>query len=159
MKPTILIVDDEVGIRKSLAHFFVRKEFHVLEAGAAEEALRQVQQTLPDIVLLDLRLPGVNGLSLLEELKRMDDSLSVIMMTGHGDIHTAVEAMKKGAENFLPKPVDLNQLFVTVEKGLEKASLLRRARYYQQKAAEESRMLLGASDAMKRIEETLRGRG
>ncbi len=155
MKPTILIVDDEVAIRKSLVHFFVRKDFSVAEAGAPEEALRLVQEALPDLVLLDLKLPGMDGLSLLDEFKRLDPSLAVIMMTGHGDIHTAVEAMKRGAENFLPKPVDLNQLFVTVEKGLEKVNLLRRAQFYQQKAAEGSR-ILGVSDAMKRIEDTLR---
>jgi DNA-binding NtrC family response regulator len=155
MKPTILIVDDEVAIRKSLVHFFVRKDFSVAEAGMPEEALRLVQEALPDLVLLDLKLPGMDGLTLLDEFKRLDPSLAVIMMTGHGDIHTAVEAMKRGAENFLPKPVDLNQLFVTVEKGLEKVSLLRRAQFYQQKATEGSR-ILGVSDAMKRIEDTLR---
>jgi two-component system response regulator AtoC len=156
MKPTILIVDDEVAIRKSLAHFFARKEFQVIEAGAPDEARRIVQEKLPDLVLLDLRLPGVDGLALLEELKQTDDSQAVIMMTGHGDIQTAVEAMKKGAENFLPKPVDLNQLFVTVEKALEKVSLLRRARFYQHKAASEEVALLGVSEAMKRVEDTLR---
>jgi two-component system response regulator AtoC len=154
MKPTILIVDDEVAIRKSLSHFFTRKDFTVVEAGLPEEALRLVQETSPDVVLLDLRLPGKDGLTLLEELKRIDDSRAVIMMTGHGDIHSAVEAMKRGAENFLSKPVDLNQLSVTVEKALEKVNLQRRARFFQQKAASEDRML-GVSDAMKRIEETL----
>ena len=156
MKPTILIVDDEVAIRKSLLHFFVRKDFTVAEAGLPEDALRHVQQAPPDLVLLDLKLPGMNGLTLLQELKKIDDSLAVIMMTGHGDIHTAVEAMKAGAENFLPKPVDLNQLLVTVQKGLEKVSLLRRARYFQQKASADESEMLGVSDAMKRIEETLR---
>jgi DNA-binding NtrC family response regulator len=155
MKPTILIVDDEVAIRKSLAHFFVRKDFHVAEAGTPEEALRLVQETAPDLVLLDLKLPGMDGLTLLDELKKLEPALAVIMMTGHGDIHTAVEAMKRGAENFLPKPVDLNQLFVTVEKALEKVSLVRRAQFFQQKAADESRRL-GVSEGMKRIEETLR---
>ena len=157
MKPTILIVDDEIAIRKSLSHFFARKDFHVVEAGTPDEALRQVQEAAPDLALLDLKLPGRDGLSLLEEVKRLDDSVAVIMMTGHGDIHTAVEAMKRGAENFLPKPVDLNQLFVTVEKGLEKVHLLRRARFFQQKSAgDESGELLGVSEAMKRVEETLR---
>lgn len=156
MKPTILIVDDEAAIRRSLAHFFTRKEFQVVEAAAPEEALRLVQETLPNVALLDFRLPGMDGLALLEEIKRVDDSLAVIMMTGHGDIHTAVEAMKRGAENFLPKPVDLNQLFVTVEKALEKVTLLRRARFLQQKAAVEDIRMLGASDAMRRVEETLR---
>ncbi|MFN2431308.1 MAG: sigma-54-dependent transcriptional regulator [Gemmatimonadota bacterium] len=156
MKPTILIVDDEIAIRKSLSHFFARKDFHVVEAGTPDDAFRHVQDSAPDLALLDLRLPGMDGLTLLEELKRMDDSLAVIMMTGHGDIHTAVEAMQRGAENFLPKPVDLNQLFVTVEKGLEKVALLRRARFYQQKsAADDSGELLGVSEAMKRVEETL----
>jgi two-component system response regulator AtoC len=156
MKPTILIVDDEVAIRKSLSHFFVRKDFHVEDAGAPDEAFRQVQETLPDIVLLDLKLPGVDGLGMLERLKEADDTLAVVMMTGHGDIHTAVEAMKKGAENFLPKPVDLNQLFVTVQKALEKVTLLRRARFFQQKATAEDGRPLGVSDPMKRVEETLR---
>ncbi|HEY7462703.1 MAG TPA: sigma-54 dependent transcriptional regulator [Gemmatimonadota bacterium] len=155
MKPTILIVDDEVAIRKSLLHFFVRKDFHVAEAGTPEEALRLVQETLPDLALLDLKLPGMDGLAVLDEFKRIDPSMAVIMMTGHGDIHTAVEAMKRGAENFLPKPVDLNQLFVTVEKGLEKVSLLRRAQFFKQKAVDET-WILGVSESMKRVEETLR---
>jgi two-component system response regulator AtoC len=156
MKPTILIVDDEVAIRKSLAHFFTRKDFNVVEAGTPEDALRHVEERLPEVVLSDLRLPSMDGLTLLERLKGVDDSLSVIMMTGHGDIGSAVEAMKRGAENFLTKPVDLNQLFVTVEKALEKASLFRRARFFQQKSVVEDGYMLGVSDAMKRIEETLR---
>jgi two-component system response regulator AtoC len=156
MKPTILIVDDEVAIRKSLGHFFVRKDFNVVEAGTPEEALRQVEERLPEVVLCDLRLPGMDGLTLLERLKSADESLSVIMMTGHGDINSAVEAMKRGAENFLAKPVDLGQLFVTVEKALEKVSLFRRARFFQQKGAAEDGFSLGASDPMRRIEETLR---
>ncbi|MBA2565712.1 MAG: sigma-54-dependent Fis family transcriptional regulator [Gemmatimonadetes bacterium] len=156
MKPTVLIVDDEVAIRRSLAHFFLRKDFHVLEAGTPDDAFRHVQASAPDVVLLDLRLPGMDGLALLEELKRSDDSLAVIIMTGHGDINTAVEAMKRGAENFLPKPVDLNQLFVTAEKALEKVKLHRKARFYQQKAASDEVRTLGISEAMKRIEETLR---
>ncbi|MBA3555231.1 MAG: sigma-54-dependent Fis family transcriptional regulator [Gemmatimonadales bacterium] len=156
MKPTILIVDDEVAIRRSLGHFFARKDYTVLEAGTPEEAFRLVQEKLPHLVLLDLKLPGMDGLAMLEELKRTDDSLAVIMMTGHGDIHTAVEAMKKGAENFLPKPVDLNQLFVTVEKGLEKVNLLQRAKFYQQRSQADDAKALGISDAMRRIEETLR---
>ena len=156
MKPTILIVDDEVAIRKSLVHFFTRKDFNVVEAGAAEAAVREVQEKMPDLVLLDLKLPGVNGLGLLDELRRVDDSLAVIMMTGHGDIHTAVEAMQKGAEGFLTKPVDLNQLFVTVEKGLEKVNLLRRARFYQQRAAADDSQMLGVSEAMRGVEEQLR---
>ena len=110
MKPVILIVDDENAIRKSLGHFFARKEFQVAEAGTPEEAFRRVAESPPDVVLLDFKLPGMDGLAALEELKRLDPSLAVVMMTGHGDIGTAVEAMRRGAESFLSKPVDLNQL-------------------------------------------------
>jgi two-component system response regulator HydG len=155
MKPVILIVDDENAIRKSLGHFFARKEFHVAEAGTPEEAFRRVAESPPDVVLLDFKLPGMDGLAALEELKRLDPSLAVVMMTGHGDIGTAVEAMRRGAESFLAKPVDLNQLVVTVDKALEKVRLQRQARLYRSHGADEGRVL-GVSDAMRRIEETLR---
>ncbi len=109
-KRTVLIVDDEAAQRKLLQGFVEPLGFHVTCAGSAEEALEQIRDTPVDMVLLDVRLPGMSGLEALPKLRELAPQLPVLLITAYGDLRQAVAAVKSGAVDYLVKPVDLNEL-------------------------------------------------
>ena len=114
----ILIVDDERVIRDSLSDF-LRKLGHLVRVcGNAEKALTLVEDNVYDMVLLDIRMPGKDGLALFEELRQLQPELSVIMITGHGSLDTAIQALRLGASDFLKKPINLEELEAAVEKSV-----------------------------------------
>ena len=115
MSRSILLVDDDGGVLTLLSQFFEKRDWSVLRAATGERALSQYASQRPDLVLLDLELPDMNGLPVLRRLRAEDPEVRVIMLTGHGDIETAVEAMRIGAENFLTKPFDLDHLAAVIE--------------------------------------------
>ncbi len=117
MQPRVLIVEDEEKLRRVLSLHLESQGFEPLAAGSAEEALRLAPQA--QLVLTDLRLPGMNGLELLDALRRLNARLPVVVMTAFSSVETAVEAMKKGAADFLPKPFSLDHLNTVVRKALE----------------------------------------
>jgi DNA-binding NtrC family response regulator len=146
----ILIVDDEPDIISALARYFERSGHDVLRAGLGEEAVRLVQAERPAVVLLDLYLPDISGFEVLERTR--EQRPVVIMITGHGDIPLAVQAMEGGAEGFLTKPVELAHLGAVVDRALEKAQL----RELTQAAGARSghaatQMLLGPSAPMREL--------
>ena len=123
--PSVLIVDDDATIRDVLAEFFAALGWHSRAAGSASAARAAAAEDAPDVALVDLRLPDASGLTLLEALRADDPTLSVIMLTGHGDVETAVRAMKQGATDFLEKPVNLDALQAATERALEIGQLKR----------------------------------
>ena len=129
MNRNILLVDDEPEVLGLLTRFFERKGWQVSRAAEANGAMALYERERPDLVLLDIGLPGVSGLRLLEVLRMRDADATVVMLTGQADINTAVEAMRLGAENFLTKPVELPHLEAAAERAFEKAELRRRNRY------------------------------
>ena len=114
----ILLVDDEAGIRFGIRDFLDTRGFAVAEAESVTQALSLAKRDVPDLAVVDYRLPDGTGLELLEQLRAVDDELPVIMLTAHGSIDLAVRAVKQGAEQFLTKPVDLPVLAVLVERLL-----------------------------------------
>jgi DNA-binding NtrC family response regulator len=125
-KYRLLFVDDEESVRRSLGNYFRELGHEVYLAADGKEGLGLFEQAEPHVVVLDLRMPGMSGLEVLEALRRKD--AVVLMLTGHGEIETAVQAMRLGAENFLQKPIDMPHLVATVEKAAEKAELRRENR-------------------------------
>ncbi len=125
MKPVILLVDDEDTIRLFLEKTIREEGYEALTAATGEEALELAMNELPDLMLLDLKLPDINGIEVLKRIKEEIPEVCVIMLTAFGDIETAVSAMKKGAFDFVSKPVNLEQLLMTVQKGLESQKLTR----------------------------------
>ncbi|MBN1164950.1 MAG: sigma-54-dependent Fis family transcriptional regulator [Candidatus Krumholzibacteriota bacterium] len=125
MKPVVLLVDDEDTIRMFLEKTLRDEGYEALTAATGEEALRLVTSNLPDLVLLDLKLPDINGIEVLQHIKNEVPEVSVIMLTAFGDIETAVSAIKQGAFDFVSKPVNLEQLLLAVEKGLESQKINR----------------------------------
>ncbi len=119
MSATILVVDDEKDIRISLSGILEDEGYQVVTASSAVEALDTVRDELPDLVLLDIWMPGMDGLEALEKLKLLFPQLTVIMISGHGTIETAVRATKLGAFDFIEKPLSLDKVLITVVNALK----------------------------------------
>jgi two-component system response regulator AtoC len=118
MPKTILIIDDEKTIRWSLSEA-LSNQYDTIDAETAEQGLRLFKGKSPDLILLDMRLPDGSGLEVLQEIKREDPTVPIIMMTAYGEVETAVEAMKGGAYDFILKPYSLDKLRVTITNALE----------------------------------------
>ncbi|MFN7931650.1 MAG: sigma-54 dependent transcriptional regulator, partial [Blastocatellia bacterium] len=123
MPHSILIVDDEPGIRQSLAGVFEDEGFDVTTVESGEQALREFEQRLHTCVLLDVWLPGIDGLETLERLKAAYPDISVVMISGHGNIETAVKATKLGAFDFVEKPLSLDKTVLVVKNAIKQREL------------------------------------
>ncbi len=119
MKPTVLIVDDEPLFLKSLGRVLKGEGYEVTLSHDGRSAIEQFEKTMPNIILLDLALPDMNGLRLLKELKRLEEEAVFIMMTGQGGVKEAVEAIKLGAMDYLSKPLDMEELKAVMERLTE----------------------------------------
>jgi DNA-binding NtrC family response regulator len=121
----VLVVDDEKLIRWSFQEKLVPEGYEVLTAGTAEEGLAAVEREGPDVVFLDIRLPGMNGLEALKQLREIDDTCTVVMITAYATVDDAVLAMKRGARDFIKKPFDLNEVLALLAKLVEEIELRR----------------------------------
>jgi diguanylate cyclase (GGDEF)-like protein/PAS domain S-box-containing protein len=132
-KPTLLTIDDEESIRSSLAAFFEDCGFTVIEAGDGREGLEIIRERRPDVVITDLRMPEVDGLEVVDAVCRMDDNLPIIMLSGTGVLADAIEALRRGAWDYITKPVqDMVELELMVARCLERARLVRENRAYHE---------------------------
>ncbi|MFZ5997172.1 MAG: sigma-54-dependent transcriptional regulator [Nitrospirota bacterium] len=122
-KATILIVDDEEGIRESLSGIFEDEGYQVVTASSGEEAVESVRDHAPDVVLLDVWLPRMDGIETLIKMKEIDSNLPVIMISGHGNIEVAVKATRSGAYDFLEKPLSLEKVLIVARRALERRRL------------------------------------
>lgn len=121
---SMLVVDDNEILRDRLARAFINRGFLVRTAAGFEQAIEQASQEPPDMAVIDLRMPGRTGLELLKELKAIHPSTKVVMLTGFGSISTAVEAMRLGATNFLPKPADADDVLAAFTRGDSESATL-----------------------------------
>jgi DNA-binding NtrC family response regulator len=156
-RPLIAVVDDEELFRTWLSEHLSEAGYPVKQAATGDEAVRLVVRESPSLMLLDLRLPDADGLELVTRLREIDRDLVVVIVTAYGEVQTAVQAVKSGAYHFLEKPLDLDDLFITVEKGLEAQRLRRevaalREQHRWQFASVE---LVGRSPAMCELVETV----
>jgi len=123
MQKSILIVDDEESICKSLGDILVDEGYEVQTVQSGEEAIRLLDEDLPGIVLLDIWLPGIDGMEVLKTIKSLHPKLPVVMMSGHGTIETAVKATKLGAFDFIEKPLSLEKIILTLKHALDLSRL------------------------------------
>ena len=146
----ILVVDDERLIRWSLEQQLQREGYTVQSVETGAEALQRAQADPPDLILLDVRLPDTDGVELLGQLRAADPECLVVMMTAHGGVESAVRAMKLGAQDYVSKPVDMEELKLSIRKALETRALRRDVDRFQEEAAHGSALddLIGASRAM-----------
>jgi two-component system response regulator AtoC len=131
--PSILVIDDEQTIRQLLRYHFASRGWSVTEAESGGQGTELAEKTAPDIVLLDMKLPDLDGLAVLRDLKSRECTSSVIIMTGWASIANAVEAVKLGAEQYLSKPIDIGELDSIIERVLETRKLRIENSYYQER--------------------------
>jgi two-component system nitrogen regulation response regulator NtrX len=124
-KSTVLIVDDEEGIVESLTGILEDDGYAVMSASSGEEALKRFDEHTPDLILLDVWMPGMDGIETLKHIREKNSNTSVIMVSGHSNIDTAVDAIKLGAYDFLEKPLSLEKVLILVKRALEKQNLVR----------------------------------
>ncbi len=127
-RATILVVDDEYGVRQSF-HMVLKDEYNILLAGTGEEAIDIFTKSPVDLILLDILLPDINGIDLLERFKELDPNAEVIMVTAVKEIQTAVKAIKLGAYEYIIKPFTVEDVLTVIQRALEKRSLMREVTY------------------------------
>jgi DNA-binding NtrC family response regulator len=149
----LLIVDDDEDLRPTLVQRFRHLGMNVTPAGSGEDALAAAAKGRFDVALLDLHLPGVNGIEVLARLKEGQPELEAILLTAHASVQTAIEAMKRGAYDYLTKPFRLAELEVHVQKAFEKVQIARRERQWVQQLQYESPRyrIIGSSPAVRRV--------
>jgi DNA-binding NtrC family response regulator len=153
----LLVVDDDEALRQTLVRRFQRLGHKVTAAASAEDALTQTAQERHDVAVLDLNLPGLSGLELLARLKERQPELEALLLTAHGSIETAIQAMRTGAYDYLTKPFPLPELEIHVQKAYEKVQLARRERQWLDQIRYESPRyrLVGSSPALHRVVQLL----
>ncbi|HBN25955.1 MAG TPA: Fis family transcriptional regulator [Desulfobacteraceae bacterium] len=144
MFPSILIVDDEPTILRSLGGLLSDEGFEVLTASNGYEALKIIDVESPDLVLLDIWMPGIDGIETLKEIKKNNDFIQVVIITGHGTIETAVNATKLGAYDFIEKPLSIDKVIVTINNALNFRRIEEENKYLRKKTLEKH-SLTGAS--------------
>jgi two-component system, NtrC family, nitrogen regulation response regulator NtrX len=155
VKPRILVIDDEAAIRDSLRMILEYEDYRFLGASSGQEGIALCQRERPDLVLLDIKMPGMDGMEVLRSLHASDDTLPVVMISGHGTTTTAVEAMKLGAENFLEKPLSSEKVIATLRNVLALSEL--RSENRELKLAMESKYeIVGQSPALKGVLDSVR---
>ncbi len=139
MKPAILIVDDDEVMQQTLSDVLKKRGYEIFSVGSGTGALSVLKKHIIDLVLLDMRLPDVDGLEVLKKIKETDTEILVIMMTAYSDVQTAVSAMKSGAYHYINKPFELEELKLLIDKGLETKSLINEVRRLHRQQREEHR--------------------
>ncbi len=152
----ILIADDETKIRHILAEILASKGFSSVEASDGQEALDLVRTEKIDVALLDLKMPRMDGIATLKAIRKIDPSIPIIIITAHGDVPTAVEAIKLGANDFMIKPPDFDHLILTLNRALEKRELEKKVQQLSLEMEESLEWLLGKSPLIKKVIEQIR---
>lgn len=157
MKEQVLVIDDEESIRFGLTRLLQQAGYSCVTAGSAAEGFQAFATHSPAVVLLDLRLPDMQGIDFMRKLKETDRYVSIIIMTAYGTIETAVNALKSGAENFLTKPIDPDGLLVLLRKTMEINEIKRRSDYLQiQDKARAADYYIGRSEKLRKIHDIVK---
>lgn len=147
----LLIIDDEKSIRKALREILEYEKYQVDEAVDGSEGLSMIQKDKYDIILCDIKMPKMDGIEVLDKIMQLSCDTPVIMISGHGNIETAVEAVKKGAFDFIAKPLDLNRLLVTIRNAMDKSTLVTETKVLKKKVSKTFDMI-GESKAIVQIQ-------
>lgn len=152
--PKILIIDDEISIRKTLSDILSYENYKIETATNGLEGLNLFQKITFDVVLCDIKMPKMDGMQFLEESQKLNPDVPVIMVSGHGNIDTAVEAVKKGAYDYISKPPDLNRILITIKNALDKNTLTTETKTLRKKVSKVHEMI-GESKPIQLIHKTI----
>ncbi|HZJ59034.1 MAG TPA: sigma-54 dependent transcriptional regulator [Chitinophagaceae bacterium] len=150
----ILIIDDEKAIRKTLSEILSFEGYKIDEASDGEEGLKKFRERNYDVVLCDIKMPKIDGIEFLQKAGESNPDVPVIMISGHGNIETAVEAVKTGAYDYISKPPDLNRLLITIRNAMDKSNLVSEAKVLKKKVNRVQEMI-GHSAPIMKIRETI----
>jgi two-component system, NtrC family, nitrogen regulation response regulator NtrX len=146
----ILVIDDERSIRNTLKDILEYEKYEVDLAEDGKKGLEAVKHTEYDIILCDIKMPGMDGIEVLEQLSATTPDTPVVMISGHGNIDTAVESIKKGAYDFIEKPLDLNRLLITIRNAMDKLTLVNETKILKRKVSKKFE-IIGESPALKKV--------
>ncbi|MGE5519075.1 MAG: sigma-54-dependent transcriptional regulator [Candidatus Dadabacteria bacterium] len=151
---TLLIIDDERAIRKTLTEILSFEGYKIDEAADGEEGIKKFREKQYDAVLCDIKMPKIDGIDFLQKAVEINADVPIIMISGHGTIETAVEAVKKGAYDFIQKPPDLNRLLITIRNAMERNNLVSETKTLRRRAFKVQEMI-GDSEPIRKIKETI----
>jgi two-component system nitrogen regulation response regulator NtrX len=154
MKPRILVIDDEAAIRDSLKMILEYEGYEVLSAATGEEGIAQAEREAPDLVFLDIKMPGMDGLEVLQRLRHLVEVTPIVVISGHGTVSTAVEATKLGAFDFIEKPLERERVLVTVRNAVDSRRLRTENRSFR-RDAEKRHQIVGDSPLLGRVRESI----
>jgi two-component system, NtrC family, nitrogen regulation response regulator NtrX len=152
--PDILIIDDEKAIRKTLSEILSFEGYKIDEASDGEEGLKKFKEKSYDVVLCDIKMPRLDGIEFLQRAGESSPDVPIIMISGHGNIETAVEAVKKGAYDYISKPPDLNRLLITIRNAMDKSSLVTETKTLKRRVTKVQEMI-GESAPIQKIKDTI----
>lgn len=152
----VLIVDDEKSIRRTLRDILEFEKYDVDEAADGMECLVKVQREKYDVIILDIKMPKMDGMEALDRIQLLAPDVPVVMISGHANIDTAVEAVKKGAFDFISKPPDLNRMLITLRNAMDKSNLILETKVLKRKVSKAKvQKIIGESEAIFKIKETI----
>ncbi len=146
----ILVIDDERSIRNTLKDILEYEKYEVDLAEDGPKGLEKIKNGEYDVVLCDIKMPGMDGIEVLDKLSENSSDLPVVMISGHGNIDTAVEAIKKGAFDFIEKPLDLNRLLITIRNAMDKSVLVTETKILKKKVSKKFE-IVGKSEAIRKV--------
>lgn len=152
--PKILIIDDEASIRKSIKEILEYEKYDVDEAADGMEGVIKVKGGSYDVILCDIKMPKMDGLEVLERIRLLSPESAVVMISGHGNIDTAVSTLKEGAYDYIPKPLDLNRLIVSVRNAMDRTTLVAEAKVLRKKVSRGFEMI-GASKGIINVKDMI----
>lgn len=152
--PSILIIDDEKAIRKTLTEILGFEGYKIDEAADGEEGLKKFKEKNYDLVLCDIKMPKLDGIEFLEKAKEINYETPIIIISGHGNIETAVEAVKKGAYDYISKPPDLNRMLITLRNAMDKTTLVAETKVLKRRVSKVQE-IIGESAPIKKIKDTI----
>lgn len=150
----ILIIDDEKAIRKTLTEILSFEGYKIDEAADGEEGLKKFKEKTFDLVLCDIKMPKLDGIEFLQKAGDINPDIPIIMISGHGNIETAVEAVKRGAYDYISKPPDLNRLLITIRNAMDKSNLVTETKVLKRRVSKVQEMIGGSAPIIK-IKETI----
>lgn len=154
--PEVLIIDDERSIRTALRDILEIENFNVDDAEDGKAGLEMLNKKKYDLVLCDIKMPRMDGIEVLEKILEREDDIPVIMISGHGNVETAVDALKKGAYDFIEKPLDLNRILVSVRNALDRSTLVQETKVLKKRISNSKTYpIIGQSEAINSVKEMI----